>query len=172
MADKEPAHFNTIFIVDDEKMFQEGAKGYLSSKHKEAAIHCYGSGEDAIANLSLKPDLVVLDHHLAPEGSNAMNGLQTLQKMKEEKKTPYVVILTAEDNVQVANDTMEHGAFDYIVKGDTAFAKLDINCAHILKQIGDAREIEEFKKFRIGFLAMIAILIATLYFFTSVYDHS
>jgi len=169
MSSKNQIHFNTIFIVDDEEMFQEGAKSYLQNKNKQANIHCYSSGEDCIENLELNPELVVLDHHLAPEGSTAMNGLQTLQKIKATNQNAHVVILTAEDSVQVANDTMEHGAFDYIVKGDTAFPKLDINCAHILKQIQDDKEIAEFKKFKIGFLGMIALFIILLYFFTSVY---
>lgn len=169
MSNNTQAHFNNIFIVDDEEMFQEGAKAYLQKTHKLANIHLYSSGEDCVGDLKLEPDLVVLDYHLAPESSSAMNGLQTLQKIKESNPKAHVVILTGEDSIQVANDTLEHGAFDYIVKGETAFSKLDINCAHILKQIGDERELEEFKKFKIGFIAMIVLFIITLYFFTSVY---
>lgn len=164
MSNNSQVRFKTIFIVDDEEMFQEGAKAHLQRKNRKANVQCYGSGEECVANLKLDPELIVLDHHLAPEGSSAMNGLQTLQKIKETNKDAFVVILTGEDSVQVANDTMEHGAFDYIVKGDTAFAKLDINCTHILKQIGDARELADFKKFKMGFIALIAVFVIILYF--------
>jgi DNA-binding NarL/FixJ family response regulator len=142
-------------------------KTHLSNKHKKANIHCYHSGEDCVANAKHKPELIVLDYHLAPEESSAMNGLQTLQALNANNSNAHVVMLTGDDSVQVANDTKKHGAFDYIVKGETAFAKLDINCKHILKQIADAKEIEDFRKFKIGFLVIIILFIVTLYYFTS-----
>ena len=167
MARKNKINFNTIFVVDDEEVFLAGVETHLQNKNKKANIHCYASGEDCVANLKHKPELVVLDYHLAPEDDSAMNGLQTLQEIKAGNSNAYVVILTGDDSVQVANDTKKHGAFDYIVKGETAFAKLDINCTHILKQIGDAREIEDFKKFKIGFLVIVVLFIVTLWYFTS-----
>jgi FixJ family two-component response regulator len=170
MPSKNKEHFKTIFVVDDEEVFQEAVRTHLSSKYKNANIHCYLSGEDCVKNMEDKPELIVLDYHLAPGDSSAMNGLQTLQALNANSSKAYVVILTGDDSVQVANDTKKHGAFDYIVKGETAFAKLDINCSHILKRIGDAKEIEDFKKFKIGFLIIIILFIVTLYYFTSMHN--
>jgi len=167
MPKKNKTNFKTIFVVDDEEVFQEAVKTHLSNNHKKANIHCYHSGEDCVANAKHKPELIVLDYHLAPVESSAMNGLQTLQALNANNSNAHVVMLTGDDSVQVANDTKKHGAFDYIVKGETAFAKLDINCKHILKQIADAKEILDFRKFKIGFLVIIILFIVTLYYFTS-----
>lgn len=168
MPKKNKTNFKTIFVVDDEEVFQEAVQTHLSNKHKKANIHCYHSGEDCVANVKHNPELIVLDYHLSPHDSSAMDGLQTLQALNAKKSNAYVVMLTGDDSVQVANDTKKHGAFDYIVKGETAFAKLDINCGHILKQIADAKEIEDFRKFKIGFLIIIILFIVTLYYFTSI----
>ncbi len=53
-----------------------------------------------------------------------MNGIETLDKIKEFNSEIPVVILSAQDKIDVAVNCMHHKAFDYIVKSETAFIRL------------------------------------------------
>ena len=53
-----------------------------------------------------------------------MNGLETLDKIKAFNPDIPVVMLSAQDKIEVAVNCMHHKAFDYIVKSETAFIRL------------------------------------------------
>ncbi len=53
-----------------------------------------------------------------------MNGLTTLDKIKAFNPDIPVVILSAQDKIDVAINCMHHRAFDYVVKSETAFLRL------------------------------------------------
>jgi DNA-binding NtrC family response regulator len=51
---------------------------------------------------------------------NAMNGLETLDKVKEFNPETPVIMLSSQDKIEVAINCMHHKAFDYVVKSETA----------------------------------------------------
>ena len=53
-----------------------------------------------------------------------MNGIETLDKIKELKSEVPVIILSSQDKIDVAVRCMHHGAFDYVVKSETSFFRL------------------------------------------------
>jgi DNA-binding NtrC family response regulator len=53
-----------------------------------------------------------------------MNGLETLDKIKSYNSDIPVVMLSSQDSIDVAVNCMHHRAFDYIVKSETAFIRL------------------------------------------------
>jgi len=53
-----------------------------------------------------------------------MNGKEVLDKIKEINPDIPVVILSQQDKIEVAVDCMHHKAFDYVVKSETAFIRL------------------------------------------------
>jgi DNA-binding NtrC family response regulator len=53
-----------------------------------------------------------------------MNGIETLDKIKEVNPEIPVVMLSSQDKIDVAVDCMHHKAFDYVVKSETAFMRL------------------------------------------------
>ena len=69
----------------------------------------------------------------------AMNGIQTLDKIKEINPVIPVVMLSAQDKIEVAINCIHHKAFDYIVKSETAFLRLKKVIAAIL----DHQKLEE-----------------------------
>ena len=75
--------------------------------------------------LSHNPDVIILDYHLDGIDKYAMNGLETLDKNKR-LSTPDipVVMLSSQDKIDVAINCMHHRAFDYVVKSETAFMRL------------------------------------------------
>jgi two-component system, OmpR family, response regulator len=84
-----------IFFVDDDKMILNLLEYTISSRHN-FDVNTYQSGEECLANMDKKPDLIVLDHIFHKLGNNQMTGMETLiQIRKSDKKTP-VIILTVQ----------------------------------------------------------------------------
>jgi two-component SAPR family response regulator len=64
---------------------------------------------------------------------NAMNGIETLDKIKEFNQDIPVVMLSSQDKIDVAISCMHH--FDYVVKSETSFLRLQkITAYSILKK--------------------------------------
>jgi DNA-binding NarL/FixJ family response regulator len=75
-------------------------------------------------NISHNPDVIILDYHLDGIDKNAMNGIETLDKIKIANPDIPVVMLSSQDKIEVAINCMHHGAIDYVVKSETAFMRL------------------------------------------------
>ena len=52
-------------------------------QHADFKIETYATGELCIENLSHNPDVIILDYHLDGIDKQAMNGIETLDKIKE-----------------------------------------------------------------------------------------
>ena len=65
-----------------------------------------------------------MDYHLDGIDKNAMNGIATLDKIKSVNPDIPVVMLSSQDKIDVAINCMHHRAFDYVVKSETAFVRL------------------------------------------------
>ena len=75
-------------------------------------------------NLSHNPDVIILDYYLDGIDETAMNGIETLDKIKASRPDIPVVMLSSQDKIEVAIQCMHHKAFDYVVKSETAFLRL------------------------------------------------
>jgi two-component system OmpR family response regulator len=126
----------TIFLVDDEPIQNEMLKDFLSERFGYQ-IKTYGSGEDAIKDIDMKPDIAVLDFHLNSHLPDAKNGVEVLQMIKASSPTTQVIMLSGQDKLEVAVDSMKYGAYDYVIKGETAFSRME----NILKNINELRSV-------------------------------
>jgi len=68
--------------------------------------------------------VIILDYFLDGIDATAMNGIDTLDKIKAFNQDIPVVILSSQDKIEVAVNCMHHRAFDYVVKSETAFVRL------------------------------------------------
>ena len=99
-----------ILIVDDEPSVCSFLSEFLDYKGFDTTIT--QSGKEALKQLKSEDfDLVLLDI-IMPE----MNGFEVLERINQmEKKVP-VIILTGVRDQNVANDSIEMGAMDFISK--------------------------------------------------------
>src|SRR3954454_11910751 len=99
-----------VLVVEDEKRIADFlSRGLQSAGYAVDVVH---SGGDAIERVhSTEYDLVVLDLGLPDT-----DGLQVLQKIKNRKTVPPVLILSARDSVDDRVKGLEVGADDYLVK--------------------------------------------------------
>ena len=125
-----------LFLVDDDALFLKSMEIDFS-EHSDYKIETYPTGELCVENLSHQPDIIILDYQLDGIEKNAMNGIQTLDKIKSFNPEIPVVMLSSQDKIEVAINCMHHKAFDYVVKSETAFLRLQkkINTIISFKEI-------------------------------------
>jgi two-component system, OmpR family, response regulator len=112
-----------IFLVDDDVVFLK----LLEIEFLEVEdylVQTFSTGELCLAHLSSKPDIIILDYQLDGVEKTAMNGIQTLDRIKAFDVDMPVVMLSSQDKIEVAVDCMHHHALDYVVKSETAFLRL------------------------------------------------
>jgi DNA-binding NtrC family response regulator len=112
-----------LFLVDDDALFLKALEIEFL-QNADFLIECYATGEDCIENLAHNPDIIFLDYHLDGIELNAINGLETLDRIKKINPDIPVVMLSAQDKIDIAISCMHHRAFDYVVKSETAFIRL------------------------------------------------
>jgi len=115
-----------LFLVDDDALFLKSLEIEFHH-HTEYTVETFATGELCVENLSHNPDVIILDYHLNGVDKNAMNGIETLDKIKALKPDIPVVMLSSQDKIDVAISCMHHRAFDYVVKSETAFLRLQKN---------------------------------------------
>ena len=100
----------SILIVDDEQGIREALSSILTDEGYETAS--VSSGEECLQLLDKRsPDLVLLDVWL--EG---IDGLQTLERMRQSGMSPMVVMISGHANIETAVRATKLGAFDFIEK--------------------------------------------------------
>jgi two-component system, OmpR family, response regulator len=121
-----------IFLVDDDAVFLKALEIEFL-QHADFNIETFGTGEFCLQNISHNPDVIILDYHLDGINSKAMNGIETLDQIKAINPDIPVVMLSSQDKIDVAISCMHHRAFDYVVKSETAFVRLQKIITSIFK---------------------------------------
>lgn len=112
-----------LFLIDDDAVFLKLLEIEFL-QHADFKIETFATGELCMENLSHNPDVIILDYHLDGIVKDAMNGIETLDKIKSYNPDISVVMLSSQDKIDVAINCMHHRAFDYVVKSETAFIRL------------------------------------------------
>lgn len=112
-----------LFLVDDDAQYLKSmAKEFCVATEYE--ISTFATGELCLQNLDKEPTIIVLDYQLDAVNKNAMNGLETLDKIKEYNSSIQAIFLSSQDSIEVAVSCMRHKAYDYVVKSETAFVRI------------------------------------------------
>lgn len=112
-----------IFLVDDDAVFLKSLEIEFL-QHADFIIETFSTGELCMERLSQNPDVIILDYHLDGIDKNAMNGIEALDTIKAINPDIPVVMLSSQDKIDVAVNCIHHRAFDYVVKSETAFVRL------------------------------------------------
>jgi DNA-binding NtrC family response regulator len=126
-----------LFLVDDDAVFLKLLEIELL-QYSNLEVKTFATGELCLNNLELDPDVIVLDYFLDGIEKNAMNGIETLDLIKIYNAKLPVIMLSAQDKIDVAIDCMHHGAQDYVVKSETSFMRLK----NILNGIFELEKLE------------------------------
>jgi len=110
-----------IAIIDDDPGFSFMLKDYLLSA-AQLKSELFSSGEDFLKNYrSGDKRRIILDY----EFGEGLDGLAVLQKIKALNPMAAVIIVSAQDDLEKAIETLRSGATDYFLKTNkTVFANI------------------------------------------------
>jgi two-component system OmpR family response regulator len=121
-----------LFLVDDDALFLKSLEIDFMEL-KEYTVETFATGELCLQNMESNPDVIILDYHLNGIDKGAMNGLETLDRIKIINPDIPIIMLSSQDKIEVAVNCMHHKAFDYVVKSETAFMRMQKIITAILK---------------------------------------
>jgi DNA-binding response OmpR family regulator len=120
-----------ILVVDDEEPVRDVLCEYLESQG--FGVEAAPDGETALAALGRhRPDLVLLDVRMP-----GLDGVEVLRRIRHAEPQMPVIMVTANENVGLARQMLELGAFDYVAK-PFDFSYLDRAVSAGLLQGGNA----------------------------------
>ena len=100
----------SILVIDDDKEIRYSLERVLAARGYR--VLAAGGGEEGISMVkSHSPDVIFLDIRMA-----GMDGLETLQRIRQAEGQAMVILMTAYGTTQTAIEAMKYGAFDYIMK--------------------------------------------------------
>ncbi len=143
-----------IFLVDDDSIFLKALENDLKNRNY-LDIVTFQVGETCLDRLNEKPDVVIIDYFLDNKYSDAANGLELLKKVKKANPRINVIMLSGQDEIDLALLSMKLGAIDYIVKSKTAIERIDSR----LKSINNSKEFKISKKLVITISVIIVLVL-------------
>lgn len=113
---------NKVFIVEDEEILREGMKNNINWE-QEGFIYCGDAcdGEEALPLIQkTSPDIIITDIKMP-----FMNGLELSRRVKMDKPSTKIILLTGYDEFDFAREAISIGADEYLLKPFSAKKILD-----------------------------------------------
>jgi DNA-binding NtrC family response regulator len=149
-------NYPLLFIVEDNLAYSKIIEHHLK-KNGFANVLPFSTGEDCLKHIYLKPDIIIQDYKL-----QGISGLNVLQLFKKRLPACEFIFLSGQDNIDIAINTVKFGAFDYIIKNDTAFERLIIKIDNIIDLQKLKRKNRMYRMILYIFLVSICILLGLL----------
>jgi len=100
----------SVLIIDDDPLIRKTLSGHLSKQGFD--VQLAEEGEEGIRKFrEFNPDVVILDVRL-PD----LDGIEVLRQIRDLNKKPYVLMMTAYDDMKTTVEAIKLGAFEYLVK--------------------------------------------------------
>lgn len=149
----------SICVVDDDDLFLKSLKHFLQDKWQDKIkIKLFHSGEEFLRYISEhKTDIVILDYVLNSFYPFAMDGHSVLQKIKQTDSDMKVIMLSGQDKIEIALKSIQNGAFDYVIKNDITFLKIQTSIKKAIESIASLKQKQLERKWIV--IAMVSALI-------------
>ncbi|MCS3432915.1 two-component system response regulator NarL [Klebsiella sp. BIGb0407] len=103
---------STILLIDDHPMLRTGVKQLISMAPDLQVIGEAGNGETGVQLAEeLDPDLILLDLNMP-----GMNGLETLDRLREKSLSGCIVVFTVSNHEEDVVTALKRGADGYLLK--------------------------------------------------------
>jgi len=151
----------SVFLVDDDRMFLSSLKTSLLQQFKSGLeVSTFTTGEECLNNIENHPDIIVLDYYLNDDQHpDALNGLDILKKIREDSEDSTVIMLSGQDKLQVALDSIKNGAYEYVAKSESAMVRIQNVIKNVIANLKESRENKLYQKWNIIMaLTILAVL--------------
>lgn len=121
-----------IAIVDDDPSFRVMLKDYLISACDFNA-ELFPTGEEFLSKYK-KDDkrIIILDYDFG--NGNSLDGLSILKSIKLKNPNAHVIMVSGQDDIEIAIETIRQGALDYFIKSNkTVFANITNSIVKLLE---------------------------------------
>jgi DNA-binding NtrC family response regulator len=129
-----------IFLIEDDPFFGEALKHHLKL-NPDFDVHLFKTGKECLNNLYLKPDIICLDFGL-PDTT----GDKLMAKIQETNNKIPIIIISGQEEIEVAVNFLKSGAKDYIIKNEHTKDLLWNAIIKIRENLDLVQEIEELKE--------------------------
>lgn len=129
-----------VFVVEDNDWFNKMIVHSLS-QNPDISVSSFYNGADLLKSLHETPNVITLDYKL-PDTT----GKILLQKIKEFNPNIEVIIISEQDDIEVAVELLKQGAYDYLVKSPDMHSRLFNNVNNLLKKSSLEDRIEYLQK--------------------------
>lgn len=126
----------SIFVVDDDHFHLEIMQQLLSGE-EVGSVKCFESGVACLEAIHQNPRIVFLDHQM-----DIYSGFETLRKIMRYNPNIFIVMVSAQEDINTAVETLKYGAFDYLKKDD----RLQDNIRAALAKITEIEALLEAEK--------------------------
>jgi two-component system response regulator AtoC len=123
----------SIFVVEDNEWYNKFLVHHLSLNPDHEVKH-FASGKELLKNIHSAPDVITLDYKL-PD----YEGLKLLKEIKTMSPSTEVIIISEQNEIEVAIQLLKEGAYDYIVKADDIRDRL----LNLIQNIQKNHELQE-----------------------------
>ena len=129
-----------IFIVEDDPWYGQMLKYHLGM-NPDYELELFNTGKELLDNLYKKPDLICMDFGL-PD----VSGDKLLKEINVRYKQLPVIVISAQEEINVAVALLKSGATDYIIKDEHAKDHLWKSILQIKEKLVLRQEVEELKE--------------------------
>lgn len=128
-----------VFVVEDDQWYGDFLN-YHFSLDQDNEVDVFRGGAELLASLSKGPDLITIDYGL-PD----MSGAELYAKIRKLNPKVPVIIVSAQQELQVAIDLLRDGVYDYVLKDDDAKDRLWNIQRHLKENMALRDELSSLK---------------------------
>lgn len=128
-----------IYVVEDNAIYSLILANALMTK-TNFRITVFSSGEEIMKKINegKKPHIIISDYNLSMEGE-LKTAVQLIDQLNAIDSMIPVIILSAKEDIKSAIEILKKGAFDFVVKGDSAIY-------HVISSIKKVAELLKLKE--------------------------
>ncbi len=118
----QPQKSGLVFIVEDNNAYAKTLESFLKLNVpaiKEVRI--FPVGETCLLELDKNPELIIMDYFLDSKYHDAETGLDTIQAIRERKPDINIIVLSAQQDINIVLDVVKQHNCTNIKKDEMAF---------------------------------------------------
>ena len=116
-----------IFVVEDNPVYQTLVLKQLENISQD--IHVFSTGENFLAELDGRPDLIILDYNL----DGVINGYDVLKELKKQTVSSPVIFFSSNLEISVTSSILKLGVVEYIEKTIFTLPRLKTTITRVLE---------------------------------------
>jgi len=144
-----------IYVVEDNLIYNRLVCEYLK-KQNYTNVKSFISGNDCLKSVKSGefPDVVVQDYYLEDS-----TGIAVLQAVKKISKNSEFIFLTANDNIEIAVNSIKYGAYDYIIKDNGVALNKVVDKINKIAKLVQLKHKDKASRLAMIILSLVLLLI-------------